>query len=349
MAVTVYYPIDMPWGGSYLGSFSSHSITNNDHKLAFMTFIPKSGTLARVGFATAAVTTPADIAVRIETVNSSGLPSGTLYHPSGTGTQASPAAGSWYRPQINGATGITVNAGDQIAVVLSCPTGSPNLTLARLTGHGTVPYLHVPHATYTTSWAGPSAGIPPFAIEYSDGSSPLIGALPLAVQPIALAFNQGTTGTTTGDEMGMSITVPFGGRVIGLRTAYRLAGFPKACLYSGTTLLASSPDIPQGSMMLDYRQSFLPFTSPVTITPGTYILSIRPWNSGVNTNTYQIPVLQPAYLEALGFGPTDGAVTRVDLGAWEPVDQTRVFPISLVFDTITASSGGRGRPPLYGV
>lgn len=344
------YPSNNHFAGN-MASVTNATIADTNDKLAFMLTVPKTGTLARIGFLTGLTgfTTAADISVRIETISAK-LPTGTLYDANGTGSVTSPVGATWYRPQINGATGITVTKNDRIAVVLSCPSGSPNLTIVRKLGSLGDGYGSVQMATWATSWTENAGDLPPFAIEYSDGSCPNIGACPINALTTTRSFHQGTTGTTTGDECGLRMTLPFGGNCIGVQACVDMIGFPKYCLYSGTTLIASTPDYGQNlfnrttGQMAQYY-----WTTPVALSAGQpYTVTLRPYNISTNSVLAESTIDQAAYLEALGLDPTDGQTSRVDLGAWEAVNSLRVPMLGLLFDSV-ASGGGRGRPPIYGV
>lgn len=101
----LYFPSNLPGNCVNNGApWPASAIADNNDKVAFVLQAPKTGTLARVAFLTGTVTSAATIGLRIETVSatSGGVPSGTLYDAAGTGSQATPAATTWCRPQING-------------------------------------------------------------------------------------------------------------------------------------------------------------------------------------------------------------------------------------------------------
>jgi hypothetical protein len=116
------------------------------------------------------------------------------------------------------------------------------------------------------------------------------------------------------------------------------------------TQLATTPDYAQNTWNSYGTPRWHLWNTPVNLTAGsTYIVSLCPHSTSTTTTLFKHSINQASYAEALGLTPGDGEVTRTDAGSWSAINDVSIPMIGLVFDQITASSGGRGRPPLYGV
>lgn len=147
MTLATLGPIQWPLP-LFFNGIGGISLSATTHRHGSICTVPKAGTLDVVGIRTGTVTTAADLRIRIETVNASGDPSGTLVAAGADGSVASPAANTWYDVTI--VTPPTLTAGQLIAIVVDCPSGSPNLQIARITGQsGQIPYTDL----FATSWA----------------------------------------------------------------------------------------------------------------------------------------------------------------------------------------------------
>ena len=144
-----------------------------------MVMVPRTGTLTHVGFGTGTVTSAAAIQLRLETMSTFN-PSGTLYAANATGSQAVPSTNTYYRVPINGGLGVPVTQGDRVAVVLSCPSGSPNLQVATVYGHGNYGPVTGWGSSYDgAEWVGSITSSPTVQFEYSDAPAvPEMGSLP---------------------------------------------------------------------------------------------------------------------------------------------------------------------------
>jgi hypothetical protein len=339
-----FLPAFYPWSSGQ-ASMTAHTIDTTQKALGIGITFPRSGTLQRVGFLTGSVTVAATINVRLETLASL-VPSGTLYAANATGSQAAPTANTWYRPQINGATGIAVVAGERASVTFDCPSGSPNLGIQRSWTGTSAPGSFMTYATRaTTTWAYGNSTIAPLVLEYADGV-PWIGGLPYQANP----SSNGLQATTTPDEAGLSITIPFSGRCIGCWAVTSGTGFERFRIYAGTTQLATTQDYPQNQWTNYGTPRNYLWTTPVELSAGsTYVVSLIPHAGATNATLYRGVLNQSSYASALGLTVGDGLLTRTDGGAWSAVDSVTIPMMGLIFDQITASSVGRGRPPLYGV
>lgn len=327
-----------------------NTITATTHRSAFIVRAPRSGTLTHVGFSTGAVTVAATIQVRLETMPQGQFsPTGTLYHANATGSQSSPAANTYYRVPINGGAGVSVTAGDWIPVVLSCPSGSPNLTLAVSRGSNAI-NLQIQTAFFNgTNWVDRRFGTTPVQFEFSDApTTPNMGSLPISLLNYPLMYLN-STNAVTGDECGMRISLPFAARCRGITGRILEQNKGQLSLYSGTTLLRSAQFDYYTSSFRNVIEMTVPF-APIDLEPGDYIVAMKPLSNSEEMGVQIATPFLPSWRTALGFGEGDRFVSRVDNGAWT-VDDTRVTPMAIEIQQImTANSGigGRRRPLIIG-
>lgn len=187
---------------------SSFIIDAADEKLAFIIQAPKSGTINKVAWRTGTVTTGATMDVRIETVSLvTGDPTGTLLAGGNNGAQvvADTDDNTWFTTTLT--TGAVVHKGDFIAIVIVNPTVSPGnmiLTTASLTNDG-LSFPYVDH--FTGSWSKNSSALPSFALEYSDGSYPIIrSCIPYATFP-SISIGSGTSLEEAGLKFSLDMNV----------------------------------------------------------------------------------------------------------------------------------------------
>ena len=142
-AHTVSYPIIS----------SVMALTAVSYKGAVIIQAPKTGNISNIGFLASVYNTQADIDVRIETINASGDPSGTLW-TANTNVAYSVTSVGWKETAALTASAAVV-AGDLIAVVFANPaSGTPSWGLAALTGNGGNAGQNLPYCDYyTTAWA----------------------------------------------------------------------------------------------------------------------------------------------------------------------------------------------------
>ena len=208
-------------------------------KVAFIFKIPKSGTITEIGFRTGAVTIADTLKIGLYTVDTSNNPTTTAYGGMVAGTQATPAANTWYNVALG--TNCTATADDAAAVVIEFNSYvAGNLRIAALDGSsgssGNI--CGFPESKqYTASWANIAAR-PVFSIKYSDGSYGFIyGCYPVSAVT-ETAFNS----SSTPDERGLKFSIPFPARLSGFWLNYRVTGVTGSAdvvLYDsdGTTVL----------------------------------------------------------------------------------------------------------------
>jgi hypothetical protein len=207
-------PIGFTTSPSFLTS--ALAVDAADEGVAFVVAAPKTGMIAKVGWATRTVTTGATIDVRLETLDTSGAaparPSGTLWGTNTAGSQVVAAADDnvWFLTSLTAAA--TVTKGDRLAVVIKNPTASfGNMQISGFQddADSAFPYcLLNTGVSPATSWAGVT-GAPIMAFEYSDGTyAPIPGVYPIRGTITSQTLSTGTTP----DVYGMRFRLPFPAR-----------------------------------------------------------------------------------------------------------------------------------------
>lgn len=168
--------------------------------------VPKSGTLSNVGFKVKNVVAgPHTLDIRLETVDASGNPTGTLVS-TGVETTKSVSAGIWYDAVLDTAwteaNGCT--RGTTFAIVFRVPTsGTPDVDIATYSDDAgrEFPYS----LTFAASvWTKSKGGIMA-ALEYSDGSYEWIPGL----WPFEILLSTSFNSTNTVNRVGNRFRLPF--------------------------------------------------------------------------------------------------------------------------------------------
>jgi hypothetical protein len=334
------YPTDFAIGDGF--SLLDQILDETTTKHAFILQAPKTGNIRKVGFTTGSVTTGVSLGVRIETVNSSGNPSGTLW---GTNTNASQTINdtddnTWFLTQLT--ADAAVNKGDTFAVVFDNPSGAGELTLwwwIRLYGG-----LHVPAGKFFQSsvWGSEFEVQPAIMLEYSDSSRPIVqGTAPVA----DLTFYGFDSGTTP-DERGIIFTMPFrcrarGAWMVGLPNA---GGTYRLRLYdtdgSATLAQTASLDGDVKTHASNFRSAYVEFASSVELQAGsTYRLTLLPETTGNDVGLLAVVVDQAAHLDAWPGGQAIHHTHRTNAGAWTQVTTERPV-MGLVLDQVDDGAGG---------
>ena len=318
-------------------------LDNSDDRVAFVFRVPKSGNITKVGFRVITAATPQTIRVSLCTVDAAtGDPTTTLYGGSAAGTQASPAANTFYEVTLGTAAAATI--GDVIAVVLQFDTTAGDVGISPgLTSYGgraivAFPYLDV----FATAWTKGAANgvncIPACTIGYDDGTYPYNGMTPIATTaPAIVTFNNGSTP----DEVGNRFTVPFPCRVSGFWAICDFDGDADLVLYGPTdTVLATvSVDKDIEAVATAAHQTYLPF-APVTLAASTtYRFVVKP-TSATSLSVYRISSHSAAAMDQMSGGQTFHETSRTDAGAWTDTTTQRIFSLGLLFDGFGNDTGG---------
>jgi hypothetical protein len=288
------------------------TIDASDEWVAWIFQIPRDGTITNVGFRGGALTTnPSVVDCRLETVDASGLPSGTLIATGANGSQSINASNSWWNPALT--TPPTVNQGDWVALKIAWTSG--NTGIQRGPDAGNVTFNA---GIYGVNRFGGSnsrfSNTPfPFGLQYSD--SGIYANMP-GVNSYSGLLTTNYTSSSNPDERGIRIDMPIACQAAGMWF----------CRGTGTgdrTLkLYDSANTVLWSLALDpdYGNSTNPivmlmFDQFIDLDVDTYRLTCLA-TSGGNVNLNQLSIVG---FQGLYHGPGGAFVqytTRNDGGAW---------------------------------
>lgn len=322
-------------------------------EMAYGVYIaPKTGNIRNIHFRTGTVTTggTGDIDIRIETVNTSGEPSGTLW---GTNTNIAynlldTDDNSTIRT-ANLTASAAVNKGDPFAVVLKNPTvnfGNFNI-LKGFSGLDAVvgfPFAGGPLSTNKTDQRKP-----PFLIEYDDSTiyNPT-GGLVGAFGVVSVTINTGTDP----NEVALYFTAPASMRVTGWIAMFTLiAGQSyRISLYesgNNTPLLTNDYDTDLGVGAAGVRIYSAYFSSTYTLVKNTvYRLAVLPLTAS-SLVLQRLTALSNASFDSLGLPGAQystrnrTSTTDPDTAAWTETSTQRL-QISLEVDQIDDGTGSGG-------
>lgn len=316
--------------------------------VAFIIKIPKTGTLKKIGFHTGTVTTADTINVRIETVSDSdGLPTGTLYDASGTGSQESPSAQTAYWVAINGSSGISVTKGDIVAIkfILDYVDGSLQIwhtvSYVNVTNHASFPYV-------VTYLGGASSKVTSMALSLALEYDGEIVPMPNAILPASSSADTFASNSNP-NHRGLSITPPFACRAVGVWAYLDIDAAADLVLFGsdGATALQTislpDPDI-RGSTSA--APQYYLFTTAQNLVKGSkYRIVLRPSTTSNVSGQYnsftddgslkaidQMPLGQNAVYTTCNGTPANEA-------SWTD-DATKRSCMGLLIDAVDIPSGG---------
>ena len=296
-------------------------IDANNEAAAFIFPAPQAGDITKLGFRTGSVTTGDSVIVSLQTLDATGLPSGTLVNAGATATQVVASSDDDKYFEVTLATPATVTAGQKVALVVSMPAsgtvGSMQIMLSAVAVGG-YPYVANNSGTWnklaTRGWIG--------SVRYSDGSYPYIPLLfPLADTTAANVFNN-ITSATNPDERGNKFTMPMACTVSGLWyfNASNQAGDFDLKLYdSGTTVLGSvsvDGDLGNTSTTLAIH---LFAGGPVDLRAGDVVRATKLPTSGTVATASFLMQSQAGVAGQYPYGSWVQHTDRNDAGAWNDV------------------------------
>lgn len=328
------------YGGSYL------TMDATGERLGNVLQIWKAGNIRKVHFRTGSSVTTADtIKATIQTVDTSGLPSGSLIDAEATGTVSVTTAATWYAVDFGAApVAVPVTQGQVVAVVLEWNSYvAGNMRIAT----NALPNAAINYNCYGVSditaspgtWAKVNINMVCIALEYDDGT--FANHLDYGN---CFATATSVSSSTNPDEIGNYVKYPFPCRAVGIWVNGDLD-------YATTFSLLNSSDTTLANCSLsdpDYRYSnaaawhFIPFDSDpagtVNIAKDTYYRIIAtPGADAVTINV--LDVQSAAAMDSLPLGSDCIYTTRVDAGAWTNTG-TKRCSIGLVIDQLDNGVGG---------
>jgi len=260
-----------PLVGRYV--YNTMGMTAAGHKAAFITQVPKTGTIAKVGIRVGTVTSSQTLKISLQGVTS-GAPDGTILASGNAfGTQASPVTDTFYLVTLT--SGPSVTLGNHIAVVVEWDSTAGNLQITGLQLGATT--IHSSYGVlYTASWAKQLC-LPCVSLEYSDGTYAGGTTWPASTMA-SVTFNSGSTP----DERGLYFQVPFPCRAVGAGGYFQHNGASNdydLVLYAsdGTTVLTSATPTADAVATNDYGHHFWLFNASQTLVKDTwYRLILKP-------------------------------------------------------------------------
>ena len=327
-----------PLVSSSVPSFTSVSMTTFVTKQCAKLIAPRTGQIAKIGFRVTAVTKSQSLDCRIETLASTGHPSGTLWATNTSGVQASVAANTTYWVTLTANASVTL--GDPFHVVLQWTSTTGDVAIRRYFQNANNPHSLFTNSYTSGSWnASKLAGIPSFVVEYSDGYRYNCGGY-FADSFTSASYNTGTTP----DEFGLYFQVPVPMKCYGVQM-YK--GLVAGTTYSiklydsdGSTVLASKSSIDTDAAATSPLLSWDLFSSAATLVPSTwYRLTFLPGDATSHTG-YYIDVDANATLDMWG-DRNMYWTQRTDAGAWSETNTRRpmMWPIIGEIDYSVPSGG----------
>ena len=301
--------------------------------------VPKAGSIRKIHFRTGTVTTGDAVDVRVETVNASGDPSGTLWAANTNGSQTILFSddSTWFTTTLT--ADATVAIGDRIGVVIALsavPVG--NLNISRV-GVMNADLMGVPYTDlFTASWAK-GANKPCIALEYSDST---FSHTPNTYPVTALTSRTYNSGSSP-DERGIKFQVPFKCRTRGLwwrGDTPVTAGTLRGKLYdSGGTLLVQTPSEDHDYFQIATTTYFSDFTAPQTLDINTvYRLTLLP-ETTTNLGLYEFSVNAAGIMDCFAGGQNVHLTTRTDAGSFTDTTTQRAL-MGLLIDQLDDGAGG---------
>lgn len=318
-------------------STSTFTIDAANEKAARVDLSTVSKSIRYVYLRTATVTTGDTVDVRIETVDTDGLPSGTLW-AANTNAALVIANGDdtvWLKAGPLTADA-ALSVGSVYAIVVVNGGAGGNIQIASFQDQSAmVPYgVH-----FTTTWSKRDVA-PAYLLEYADGSSsPVYGVSDYGGPITAQTFNSGSTTNRRGN----AITVPFPCRVSGcwVWLGTSTATTCSVVLYDtdGTTVLATTGTVDSDTAEATSAGiAFLPFTAPATLAAGgPYRLAFVPATT-TNQTMYDFDLPAAAVMDSF---PGGQALHRsvFTSSAWVETTTARSY-LGLLIDGVSDGTGG---------
>jgi hypothetical protein len=247
---------------------NSHTIDAAGERVAFRMIIGRSGTITKIGFRTGAVTTAQTLKVELQTISlTTGEPTGTLYGGSAKGTQAAPAANTYYEVTLG--TSATAVAGDYVAIVIEFDSTVGNLEIDVVRTGSVVDNVGHPNTMIRVggSWSIATEDWPICHFVYS--GTPDIYDSNMCF-PIKDCFEH-SGGGAIGAQMGLKFTMPFAARLSGAYLAWRPRGNNKMVLMKADNTVLDTVDNLDADVWgstTSHRWTFIPLSAPVILEKG---------------------------------------------------------------------------------
>ena len=334
---------------SSVGLFSTATLDAAGEYVSAIFCAREDMTVSHVGFRAGTASGSPTAEVRIETLDASGLPSGTLWATNTNGTTGTISSNTNVLQALTASASITKGKVFCVKILYASGTSVIVQHSASLVGfpiNSGLPYMVINTGTPTKSNISNNA--PTIAL----GSSSTTFYQVPGTWPIA-SVSGNTFNNTNSAKRGLRFTPPMNCRAIGLRwyNSAQIGDF-NAVLYNdaGTELSSSSTafdgdhnSVNNGGVIVVY------FDNAVTLTAGTtYRIAIEPTTStNVNITTVALPSAD--YRSASPAGTT-AHYTTFATSSWTDTATDTVPLMEVVIDQIDngAGSGGGGGQRVFG-
>lgn len=296
--------------------------------------------VSHVGFRAGTSTGSPTIEVRIETVDASGLPSGTLWATNTNGTTGTVSSNTNVLQALTASASIT--KGQVFCVKIAYASGTSQV-IQVINNINTIPSASLPYIVTNTGTPTKSAfGNNSSLVALGSSSTTFYhvpGAYPLS------AAGAGTFNNTNSAKRGLRFTPPMNCRVIGIRWFSASAvGDYNAVIYSDAgSELSSSSTAFDGDYSGGIVATSVYFDNPVTLTAGTtYRAAIEPSSAtNVNVSTITLPTVNYRTSSPAG---TTAHYTTFATATWTDTATDTLPLLDILIDQVDdgAGSGGGG-------
>jgi len=337
------------------GMGTAATLTATGHYLAYVLTAREDMVVSHVAFRTNSVTGTTPVAtVTIETVDTGGLPSGTLWNAGGGGSTSTTGTLTSTTVFLQAlAASATIPKGSVFAVKIAVASGTtPSVGISNINqvavfqNANNLPYQVNNVGTPTKNVVNNSTA------NIALGSSSttfyqVTGAMP------AIAAGNNTFNNTNGAKRGLRFTIPMNARAVGVRLATQSSvGDYNVCLYddAGAELNNScTAYVGADSPATTSGPNWTYFDNTVTLTAGTtYRIAIEPTTAtNVAVGTIQLPSASYRGASLLG---TTGHYTTFVSGSWTDTATDTVPLMDVLIDQIDngAGTGGGSTPKTIG-
>mgnify|MGYP001336670595 CR=1 FL=1 len=312
---------------------SNGAISSTNAIRATICYAPKTGSISTIKFSTRNVPTGSTFQMRVETVDSSGNPTGTLVNAGATGTVVIGDADDFVYKECTLGTPASVTAGDLIAATISYSSGvTPNMNLFYSAG---ILAPTSPHSVLWSgsSWANTTTTVLNTMFKYVGDTEyqSIDGIIP------ARDVDTGTFNSSSSpNEKGNKFVAPFSGRATSAHLFVNTVNPFDVVLYDENTNVLATASVngaaksANGPIVARFKQNY------VDIKKGrTYRLTQKPTSTSNVGQYFMVDVEFPV----LGLSPQQIQYTsRTGSGSWTDVS-TDVYSIALGFSGIRQSGG----------
>ena len=342
--VSLSAPIQWPGSvGSTVGApavGASSSLTSAGHYVAYIFVAREDMTVSHVGFRAGTATGSPTAEVRIETLDASGMPSGTLWATNTNGTTGTLTANTWTLQALTASASIT--KGQAFCVKVAYASGT-NFTI------GTYNNSNFPF-TSNLPCSVTNTGTPTKALLNNVGALIALGSSSTTFYQVygSFPFNTTTGGTfnnTNSARRGLRFTPPMKCRVVGVRwyNSNAVGDFNAAVFDDAGSELSTSSTAFDGDLSAASANGTITvfFDNPVSLTAGTtYRVAIEPSSA---TNAHVLAYVLPSanYRGASPLG-TNGHYTTFASGSWTDTATDTIPMMDILIDQLDDGAGSGG-------